>query len=66
MKPYVICHMCSSLDGKIIGHRWGKLPGYQHESELFENYLAHLQAAGVSNAWRRHLGALSGRSLTQD
>lgn len=36
MKPYVICHMCTSLDGKIIGHRWGKLAGYKHESELFE------------------------------
>ena len=36
MRPYVICHMCTSLDGKIIGHRWGKLAGYKHESELFE------------------------------
>jgi riboflavin biosynthesis pyrimidine reductase len=32
--------MCTSLDGKIIGHRWGKLPGYQHESELFETTAA--------------------------
>jgi len=40
MRPYVICHMCTSLDGKIIGHRWGKLPGYQHESELFETTAA--------------------------
>lgn len=40
MKPYVICHMCTSLDGKIIGHRWGKLPGYKHESELFETTAA--------------------------
>jgi len=40
MKPYVICHMCTSLDGKIIGHRWGRLPGYQHESELFEKTAA--------------------------
>jgi translation initiation factor 2 beta subunit (eIF-2beta)/eIF-5 len=44
MRPYVICHMCTSLDGKIIGHRWGRLPGYKHESELPE------QAGGVS--WR--------------
>lgn len=28
--------MCTSVDGKILGHRWGKLPGYQHESDLFE------------------------------
>ena len=40
MKPYVICHMCSSLDGKIIGHRWGRVPGYKHESELFETTAA--------------------------
>ena len=40
MRPYVICHMCTSLDGKIIGHRWGKLRGYKHESELFETTAA--------------------------
>ncbi|HWC59839.1 MAG TPA: RibD family protein [Verrucomicrobiae bacterium] len=40
MKPYVICHMCTSLDGKIIGHRWGKLSGYKHESTLFETTAA--------------------------
>jgi riboflavin biosynthesis pyrimidine reductase len=40
MRPYVICHMCASVDGKIIGDRWGKLPGYPHESELFETTAA--------------------------
>ena len=40
MRPYVICHMCASVDGKIIGQRWGKLPGYKHESDLFENTAA--------------------------
>jgi len=40
MRPYVICHMCTSIDGKIIGHRWGKMPGYKHESELFETTAA--------------------------
>lgn len=40
MRPYVICHMCTTVDGKIIGHRWGKLPGYRHESELFETTAA--------------------------
>jgi 2,5-diamino-6-(ribosylamino)-4(3H)-pyrimidinone 5'-phosphate reductase len=40
MRPYVICHMCTSLDGRIIGHRWGKLPGYRHESQLFETTAA--------------------------
>jgi riboflavin biosynthesis pyrimidine reductase len=40
MKPYVICHMCTSVDGKILGARWGKLPGYNHESDLFETTAA--------------------------
>lgn len=40
MRPYVICHMCTSLDGKILGSRWGKLPGYERESDLFENTAA--------------------------
>ena len=40
MRPYVICHMCTSLDGRIIGQRWGKLPGYRHESDLFERTAA--------------------------
>ena len=40
MRPYVICHMCTSIDGKIIGDRWGKIPGYKHESDLFENTAA--------------------------
>lgn len=40
MKPYVICHMCTSVDGRIIGRRWGKLPGYKHESDLFETTAA--------------------------
>ena len=40
MRPYVICHMCTSVDGRIIGSRWGKLPGYKHESDLFETTAA--------------------------
>jgi dihydrofolate reductase len=32
--------MCTSVDGKIIGQRWGKLPGYKHESNLFETTAA--------------------------
>jgi riboflavin biosynthesis pyrimidine reductase len=31
MKPYVICHMLSSVDGRILGSRWrpaeGRMPG---------------------------------------
>lgn len=40
MRPYVICHMCTTVDGRILGHRWGKLPGYRHESDLFETTAA--------------------------
>jgi riboflavin biosynthesis pyrimidine reductase len=36
MKPYVICHMCTTIDGKILGDRWGKLPGGVTDSKLFE------------------------------
>jgi riboflavin biosynthesis pyrimidine reductase len=32
--------MCSTVDGKILGQRWGKLPGYKHESDLFETTAA--------------------------
>jgi riboflavin biosynthesis pyrimidine reductase len=32
--------MCTTIDGKILGNRWGKLPGYTHESDLFETTAA--------------------------
>jgi riboflavin biosynthesis pyrimidine reductase len=32
--------MCTTIDGKIMGDRWGKLPGYKHESDLFETTAA--------------------------
>lgn len=37
MKPYVICHMVTSVDGKILGDRWGRLPGGQSTADLFES-----------------------------
>jgi len=36
MKPHVICHMCTSIDGKILGDRWGRLPGRKDSATLFE------------------------------
>jgi riboflavin biosynthesis pyrimidine reductase len=36
MKPYVICHMCTTIDGRILGSRWPPLPRGQDYSELFE------------------------------
>lgn len=40
MRPYVICHMCTSIDGKILGDRWGKLPGSLDSADLFETTAA--------------------------
>jgi 2,5-diamino-6-(ribosylamino)-4(3H)-pyrimidinone 5'-phosphate reductase len=40
MKPYVICHMCTTIDGKILGQRWGKLPGGTGAARLFETTAA--------------------------
>ncbi len=40
MKPYVICHMCTSIDGKILGDRWGKLPRGTDSATLFESTAA--------------------------
>lgn len=40
MRPHVICHMVTSVDGKIIGDRWGKLPGGQSTADLFETTAA--------------------------
>jgi 2,5-diamino-6-(ribosylamino)-4(3H)-pyrimidinone 5'-phosphate reductase len=41
MRPYVICHMCTTVDGKILGDRWEKIPGYKRgSSDLFETTAA--------------------------
>jgi riboflavin biosynthesis pyrimidine reductase len=37
MKPYVICHMCTTIDGRILGDRWPKLPGGKDNATLFES-----------------------------
>jgi riboflavin biosynthesis pyrimidine reductase len=37
MKPHVICHMVTSVDGKVLGDRWGKLPGGGTTASLFES-----------------------------
>ena len=36
MKPYVICHMCTTIDGKILTGRWGKIPGPKSSASLYE------------------------------
>jgi 2,5-diamino-6-(ribosylamino)-4(3H)-pyrimidinone 5'-phosphate reductase len=40
VKPYVICHMCTSIDGRILGERWGKLRAVKGSAELFETTAA--------------------------
>ncbi len=40
MKPYVICHMCTTIDGRILGDRWGRLPGPKDGGNLFETTAA--------------------------
>src|SRR5438105_2881727 len=37
MKPYVICHMCTTIDGRVLGDRWPPLPGGRDSGELFES-----------------------------
>jgi 2,5-diamino-6-(ribosylamino)-4(3H)-pyrimidinone 5'-phosphate reductase len=40
MKPYVICHMCTTIDGRILSERWGKLPRGISSAKLFETTAA--------------------------
>jgi riboflavin biosynthesis pyrimidine reductase len=40
MRPYVICHMCTSIDGTIRGERWGRLPRVGDSAKLFETTAA--------------------------
>jgi len=37
MKPYVICHMCTTIDGRILSDRWPRLPRGKDPGELFES-----------------------------
>ena len=37
MKPYVICHMCTTIDGRILSNRWPRLPRGRDPGELFES-----------------------------
>ena len=39
-RPYIICHMCTTIDGKIIGHRWPDIPGVRGSAKLFETTAA--------------------------
>jgi 2,5-diamino-6-(ribosylamino)-4(3H)-pyrimidinone 5'-phosphate reductase len=39
-RPYVICHMCTTIDGKVLASRWGRLPGRCDSAQLFERTAA--------------------------
>jgi riboflavin biosynthesis pyrimidine reductase len=36
MKPYVICHMCTSIDGRILSDRWRRWLPPRSSAQLFE------------------------------
>jgi riboflavin biosynthesis pyrimidine reductase len=40
MKPYVICHMCTSIDGRILPSRWNRIPTGARTAKLFETTAA--------------------------
>ena len=39
-RPFIVCHMVTSLDGKIHPSRWGTLRGRSSSSDLFETTAA--------------------------
>jgi 5-amino-6-(5-phosphoribosylamino)uracil reductase len=39
MKPYVICHMCTTIDGRILSSRWVDAPAWMR-GKLFETTAA--------------------------
>src|SRR5436190_23475376 len=40
MKPYLICHMVTTIDGRIMSGRWPKLPANKGGADLFETTAA--------------------------
>ncbi len=62
MRPYVICHMRTTVDGRILGRRWGKLPGYKHESDLFETTAASF-GIGAWLVGTTTMGEFDGRKI---
>jgi hypothetical protein len=39
-RPYIISHMCTTIDGKILADRWRRLPGGEAAGDLFESTAA--------------------------
>ena len=49
MKPYVICHMNSSVDGRILGSRWR--PAENRKAGLFERLHRVFDAFGADRTF---------------
>ena len=43
-RPYTLCHMVTSVDGKTLSARWGKLPGGLDAGKLFNATADRLDA----------------------
>ena len=46
MKPYVICHICTSIDGRILANRWNRTHADPKPSQLFETTAASFGIGG--------------------
>ncbi len=58
-RPYIFCHMMTSLDGKIMGDYMGILEGEQAGNVFYD-------IAFGKNSYYKHQGWLSGRVTTDD
>ena len=43
-RPYIICHMVTTIDGKTLSRRWGDLPGGGSSAKLFNTTADRLDA----------------------
>jgi riboflavin biosynthesis pyrimidine reductase len=57
MKPYVICHMVASIDGRILHSRWR--PQTREDGDLFERL--HVRLGG--DAWL--VGRVTGQEFAK-
>ena len=57
MKPYVICHMCTTIDGRILGERWKDLPARISSGKLFETTAASFGIGAWLDGHHDHEGA---------
>ena len=58
-RPYVFCHMMTSLDGKIMGNYMKSKEGVEASNEFYE-------LAYGKESYYKHQGWISGRVTTDD